>query len=411
MRARAQRRDAFDHEGVAKALERAELASGNADQLPIEEFKFLQDRTSITFEVESHRVECDIQGEVSCRFEQKVAPEPGVLIAPDGSRGVYSENGNLHLLDLTTGESSPLTEDGEAHNGYGIYYGNWKASHIARVRSGERQAPMETTWSPDSRMVLVTHLDERHVAEYPFVETVPNDGTHRPKVYLPRIPLTGEPPPALTWYLIHVETGTRVFLDLPYEALFHVHQDMTAIRKIWWSDEGARLFALAWADNLSGAYLFDIDLETGEVRTVLEEHAEPRFDTNSTSYHPPNVEVLGSGEEVLWFSMRDGWGHLYLYDGVTGALKNRITQGDWLVRDIVKVDAEARLVYFTGSGREPGQSLLQVSIQHWIRWWRAAVAYARARRSHDFQPLQRCAVIGWSGSPRNPVAEWRISGL
>ena len=348
------KRDAFDHEGIARALEGAKLSSGSADQLPFEDFRFLQDRTAIAFEIESHQVECELEGEISCRSEEKVLPEPGLLISPDGSRAVYTEGGNLHRLDLATGERSPLTEDGEVHNGYGIYYGNWKASHIARVRSGERQVPMETKWSPDSRMVLVTHLDERHVAEYPFVETVPNDATHRPKVYLPRIPLTGERPPALTWYIIHVDTGAKVFLNLPYEKLFHVHQDMTAIRKIWWSDEGTRLFALAWADNLSGAYLFDIDLETGEVRTVLGEHAEPRFDTNSTSYNPPNVEVLGDGEEIIWFSMRDGWGHLYLYDGVTGALKNRITQGDWLVRDIVKVDAEARLIYFTGSGREPG---------------------------------------------------------
>ena len=33
-------------------------------------------------------------------------------------------------------------------------------------------------------------------------------------------------------------------------------------------------------------------------------------------------------------SERDGWNHLYLYDGVTGAVKNQITKGDWVVRAV-----------------------------------------------------------------------------
>jgi dipeptidyl-peptidase-4 len=80
----------------------------------------------------------------------------------------------------------------------------------------------------------------------------------------------------------------------------------------------------------------------------------PRMDTNSTPYNPPNVRVAGDCDEVIWFSQRSGWGHLYLYEGATGALKNAITSGNWLVRDIVHVDEEGRRVFFTAGGREPG---------------------------------------------------------
>lgn len=63
---------------------------------------------------------------------------------------------------------------------------------------------------------------------------------------------------------------------------------------------------------------------------------------------------MNNGEEFIAYSMRSNWGHLYLYDGRTGKLKNAITQGDWAVRDVVRVDAAHRWIYFYASGREPG---------------------------------------------------------
>ena len=40
-------------------------------------------------------------------------------------------------------------------------------------------------------------------------------------------------------------------------------------------------------------------------------------------------------------SERDGWNHLYLLDGATGAVKNQITKGEWAVRAVIKVDEAA----------------------------------------------------------------------
>ena len=344
---------AFDHRAIATALADSDIAQADAGSLPFSSFEYADERSAIIFTIVNQLVRCGLI-KPGCSAESVADVEPGFLVSPDGGLAVYSEAGDLYLKDLSSGEQSQLTTDGEPHNGYGIYYGNWQASFVARKRSGERQVPMETSWSPDSQKVLVTHLDDRHVAEYPLIETAPGDGSFRPKVHLPRIPLMGERPPELEWHVIDVSTGKKVRLDLPYKKLFHVHQDMLAIRNIWWSEDTSQLYAVAWGDNLEAAYLFDIDLQTGAVRTVIEERIAPRTDTNSTSYNPPNVQVVNNGEEIIWFSMRDGWGHLYLYDGRTGKLKNRITRGDWLVRELVKVDRDEHLVYFTAGGREPG---------------------------------------------------------
>jgi dipeptidyl aminopeptidase/acylaminoacyl peptidase len=66
--------------------------------------------------------------------------------------------------------------------------------------------------------------------------------------------------------------------------------------------------------------------------------------------------------EIIWASERDGWNHLYLYDAVTGKVKNQITKGNWVVRNVVKVDETNRTIIFEASGREAGQDPYLIQI-------------------------------------------------
>ena len=78
---------------------------------------------------------------------------------------------------------------------------------------------------------------------------------------------------------------------------------------------------------------------------------------------PRNADRLGQryrydvddGKEIIWMSERDGWNHLYLYDGATGAVKNQITKGDWVVRGVDQVDEEKRQIWFSAGGMNPGK--------------------------------------------------------
>lgn len=279
---------------------------------------------------------------------------PGMLVSPDGRWAAFTRDGNLWLRDLKNDQERALTNDGEANFGFGLTPDGWKAAFVPRLRSGVSPPPLESYWSPDSKRIIVSRVDQRHVAEYPFLESAPADGSFRPKVHPVRIPLIGERPATLEWFVFDVAAGTHRRIEYPYDQLLVLQQDLLAIRKTWWSPDHERLLAVAFGDNMESAFFFEADLKTGAVRTVIEERGQPRVDLNSTSYNPPNVRATSDGREVIWFSQRDGWGHLYLYDARTGALKNRITQGDWLVRDIVHVDERRRRIYFTGGGREPG---------------------------------------------------------
>lgn len=343
---------AFDHDALAKELGRLGEEGIDPLDLPLSSLKFGAGRSRLSFSIEQRSYECRM-APLACQRQSEAAPA-GLLVSPDGRWGIKSENANIVLVDIERGTRRALTQDGQPHFGYGIYYGNWGASYIPNERAGVPLIPMGSRWAPGSQYVLVTRLDERHVAEYPFIESSPADGSFRPKVHAPRIPLLGEEPPGLEWFVIHIPTGRKVRLNLPYRELLHVHQDWTALGDLWWDEASARLRAVAYGSNRESAYFFDVDLRTGDARTVLEERMSPRMDLNSTPYNPPNVRWLAKSRNVLWFSQRNNWGHLYLYDGKTGKLKNAVTQGNWLVRDIVAVDEERQRVYFTASSREPG---------------------------------------------------------
>jgi dipeptidyl aminopeptidase/acylaminoacyl peptidase len=88
---------------------------------------------------------------------------------------------------------------------------------------------------------------------------------------------------------------------------------------------------------------------------VLEETSPTKVEMNAVEYNIPNARVIGDGAEVIWYSARSGWGHLYRYDAQTGALANSLTAGDWAVIDLLAVDERRREAYFTGGGREPGR--------------------------------------------------------
>jgi len=102
------------------------------------------------------------------------------------------------------------------------------------------------------------------------------------------------------------------------------------------------------------------DTRTGAVREVYTENAAPyTFESNLTSRGIANWRVFHDTNEFIWFTRADDWGHLYLHDLSNGNLKNRITQGDWNVIDILHIDTRSRTIWFTGVGREAGRDVYQ----------------------------------------------------
>ncbi len=73
-----------------------------------------------------------------------------------------------------------------------------------------------------------------------------------------------------------------------------------------------------------------VDAVTGDYKVIINETSPTFIDYSGKKYR---YDTEGTGE-IIWASERDGWNHLYLYDSVTGMVKNQITSGEWVVRDV-----------------------------------------------------------------------------
>src|SRR5262249_12811633 len=94
-----------------------------------------------------------------------------------------------------------------------------------------------------------------------------------------------------------------------------------------------------------------VDLRTGAT-TVLAGDSSSIYVEMNASLGPAGWHVSRDGNSVIWYSARDGWGHLYRYDRSGRA--TQLTSGQWAVGDVVAADDATQRVFFIGYGREPG---------------------------------------------------------
>jgi len=160
--------------------------------------------------------------------------------------------------------------------------------------------------------------------------------------------------------VVHVDEPRLVRLQMPPDDHRSTITDHVVDRGEWvdveWSPDSDRLVFVSTSRDHKTEILRVADPETGAVRDVLTEVEDTFYESG---FDVVNNRLLDATDEYLWYSQRDDWGHLYLYDLATGALKNRITGGDWKVLAIQHVDEASRTVWFMGAGREPGDPYFQ----------------------------------------------------
>jgi dipeptidyl aminopeptidase/acylaminoacyl peptidase len=153
------------------------------------------------------------------------------------------------------------------------------------------------------------------------------------------------------YYFIDVETARIVPIVLP-PALSTLQINAAETGSVHWAPDSKSVFVLANTPTYDRVALLRLERDVGYADVVVEENSKTFFDFNTLEYNTPNVRVLFQRGEIVWYSQRDDWGHLYLYD-LDGVLKRQVTAGEWAVYDIVRVDEGNGFVYFTAAGREP----------------------------------------------------------
>lgn len=340
------RSPAFDAKAVSASL--AALLKGPAppENLPFTTIA-LETDGAIAFEAKADRFRCAADG--AC-VRLGAAPTPDLVVSPDKRTAVFMRAGKLSLRDLATSAERSLADDGTAEVGWGLQPppGDFHA-----IAQGDKSfpAPFWTAWSPDSRVVIAARVDLSGSQPYPYIDYAPADGSLRPRALSARLSLVGEPPARIELYAFDLAAGTRRRLDLPCDRL--EMRDVGA-KRLAWSADGRHAYLFVTAADQGSASLFDMDTRSGKVREVINEAARYPALLAPGGYDSAATAVLDRRGEAVWFSQRDGWPHLYLYDLRTGRLKSRITKGPWVVRGLVRVNEALGRLYFTASGREPG---------------------------------------------------------
>ena len=119
---------------------------------------------------------------------------------------------------------------------------------------------------------------------------------------------------------------------------------------VQWNKDASKLAFVSSSRDHKIAHLQIADAKTGKISSILTEEVDTYFESGVRKI---NWHVLFDSNEVLWFSERDNWGHMYLYD-IEGNLKNQITKGDWAVLQVLNVDKKNRELIFTAGGKEEG---------------------------------------------------------
>jgi dipeptidyl-peptidase 4 len=336
---------AFDHERLALALAAAGARDHSPWSLPLERLEPIQDGRRLGFELERRRWECDVVAYECERPATELERVTNSVLSPDRRYAAFRREHDLWVRDLAEQRDVRLTTGGEERHGYATDNEGWRRS--------ERPA---VTWSPDSRRLLTYRLDERGVGEMHLLET----RTGRPALHSWPYALPGDTiVPMHEWVIVDVAGQRVVPLQTPRD-----HQRSSsccgrlrgdAIADTEWSPDGRRVAFVSVSRDYRDVALRIADAETGAVRTVLEERGEPYFESSGSGRGVPNWRVLHGRNEVLWYSHRDGFGHLYLYDLGSGTLKHRLTAGEWMVADVLHVDERGGWVYFTGMNRERGR--------------------------------------------------------
>jgi len=358
--AKGTRTPAFDHARLAAALSTVANAKYEAGQLPFQDITLADDGSTVSFSAAGKGWKCTLS-DYQCAADATVAAAGGrggrggrggggrggagganAAQSPDKKKTAFIRDYNLWVRDAGTGAETQLTTDGVKDFGYATDNAGWTKSDRAIL-----------LWSPDSKKIATFQQDQRGVGEMYLVNTQ----VGHPKLEAWKYPLPGDEV-ITTIQRVIIDVDTKAITRLKIAADQHrstLCDDIACRGGEWadvqWSPDASKLAFVSTSRDHKQERLREADSATGTVREINEESVATQFESGDGKV---NWQVLYGTNEYLWYSESSGFGHLYLRDWKTGQIKNQVTAGDWLVRQVVKVDEKARVIFFLGAGREKG---------------------------------------------------------
>ncbi len=342
--AKGTRKAAFDQQKLASALSSATGSTYKPFMLPFITFSCSPDEKSIYINIKGKQWKVDLTSyniTADATNISKLPPKNNEVLSPDGSKAAFIKDYNLWVRDVATNNLTQLTTDGVQYFGYATDNAGWKKSDDPILR-----------WSPDSKKIATFKQDERKAGDMYLVTT--NVG--HPKLEAWKYPLPGDTNIiTIQRVIINVDTPKVIFLQVPPDphraSLSDDISSSGTFDDVDWSADDSQLAFVSTSRDHKQEKFRIADANTGTVQEVFEEMVPTQYESGQGAI---NWKYLPATKEIIWYSERDDWGHLYLYDAVTGKLKNQITKGNFVVTQMLKVDEKKRVIYFLADGKEPG---------------------------------------------------------
>jgi dipeptidyl-peptidase 4 len=349
--ARRTKSAAYDQIRMAAALHAAGLDETDAKRIRPQEFDLLDEGRSARITISGIRYRCALGAAYRCSVElagPPGTPKPSLNDAsladfsPDGKRAVFLRDWNLWVREIATGAEKQITTDGVKDYGYATDNAGWIHSEHAIV-----------VWSPDSKMLATFQQDQRKTGE---MYTVSSRIGH-PHLETWKYPLIGDKDVTMIErVIIDVDSAKTTRLKMPPDQHRSTLCDNLVCQAGWedvqWAADGKTLAFVSTSRDHKKETVRIANVVTGAVRDVFTESVPTFFDSG---YDHVNWRYLSQRNEILWFSQRENWGNLYLYDADTGKLKHAVTQGNWNVDEVLHVNQETGDMILTGTGREPSE--------------------------------------------------------
>jgi dipeptidyl-peptidase-4 len=255
--------------------------------------------------------------------------EEGATLTETSSAGhaAYQKD---HILTIAkSGSEQPfrIAEDGSREITYG------EAAH--RFEFGITKGLF---WSPAGNKLAFYRVDRTMVTDYPLVDYTQTPATLSPSKY----PMAGQASHHAQVGIYDGATDKVLYLKTgePKEQY---------LTNITWSPDGKTVYVAIVNRDQNHMKLTTFDAASGEKKKLLFEEKQEKY---VEPEHGPIFCFKNNPNEFLWFSERDGYDHLYLYDS-DGNLKKQVTTGDWEVTEVLGTSADEKTLYIMATKESP----------------------------------------------------------
>ena len=362
---------------MAELAEKVTLATNypfDAQHTPVENIELKEDKY-VLFDIAPHKVmvenndyapkndkgealvfhfKWDIAARTLEKIEQRESRIPEwANVSPDGNIAVYQKDYNLWYMSFedveklakdpkdTTIVEHQITTDATDATAY-----HWFEDCIEQLKEGERYRVF-LQWSPDSKHFATVRSNTEMLKDFWVINIL----KERPELFTYKYQMPGEQSPDFTLELFDTEKFERRKVDMAKykeQMLFICPKDYKysetyerPMRMVWCGDN-EKFYVIRQSRDIQRADLCVVDVESATAKDVVCEEM-------NTSIEWQMPTLISNEREVIEWSERTGWAHLYRYS-VDGTLLNPITKGEWHVSEVLGVDDAKRVIYFTATG-------------------------------------------------------------